>query len=232
MNKIKVVVESGKKRTFACALEWPGWCRSGRDEKLALEALIGYGPRYAKVLRLAPTGIHREDIKFQAPDAAAEYLVAERIAGNATTDFGAPAVALDSENLPIDQEQYEQFETILRACWRTFDDALQQAAGKELRKGPRGGGKNLEKIIEHVLEADRNYLGRLAWKHKRDRGMDWMDQLDQTRVAVLSALQVARDKGLPDQGPRGGVIWLPRFFVRRVAWHILDHAWEIEDRIT
>jgi hypothetical protein len=32
-------------------------------------------------------------------------------------------------------------------------------------------------------------------------------------------------------GPRGGVHWTPRYFVRRAAWHMLDHAWEIEDRI-
>ena len=34
----------------------------------------------------------------------------------------------------------------------------------------------------------------------------------------------------PKSGPRGGKIWSPRFFVRYVAWHTLDHAWEIEDR--
>jgi hypothetical protein len=25
--------------------------------------------------------------------------------------------------------------------------------------------------------------------------------------------------------------WPPRYVVRRAAWHVLDHAWEIEDRI-
>jgi len=36
---------------------------------------------------------------------------------------------------------------------------------------------------------------------------------------------------IPHQGPRGGALWTPRYFVRRVAWHTVDHLWEIEDRI-
>ena len=36
--------------------------------------------------------------------------------------------------------------------------------------------------------------------------------------------------GAPPPGPRGGKRWLPRYFVRRVGWHVLDHALEIEDR--
>jgi hypothetical protein len=24
--------------------------------------------------------------------------------------------------------------------------------------------------------------------------------------------------------------WPPRYVARRMAWHLLDHAWEIEDR--
>ena len=50
MNPIEVFVESGKKRTFAGAVYWPGWCRAGRDEAGALRALVEYGPRYARVL--------------------------------------------------------------------------------------------------------------------------------------------------------------------------------------
>jgi len=84
MNVIKVYVETGKRRTLVSANDWPGWCRSGRDEKLALQALIEYGPRYAKVL-------YSTDIKFDASSDTAKYIVTERLEGNATTDFGAPA---------------------------------------------------------------------------------------------------------------------------------------------
>ena len=42
---VDVFVESGRKRVFASALDWPGWCRSGRTEELAIEALAAYLPR-------------------------------------------------------------------------------------------------------------------------------------------------------------------------------------------
>jgi hypothetical protein len=35
-GKVDVVLEIGKKRTFAVALDWPGWTRRGRDEESAL----------------------------------------------------------------------------------------------------------------------------------------------------------------------------------------------------
>jgi hypothetical protein len=86
-NNIDVYLEIGKKRTFAGAIEWPGWCRSGRDEGSALQALLDYGPRYASMLRAARLGFH-------APADVAAFVVVERLAGNTTTDFGAPDVAL------------------------------------------------------------------------------------------------------------------------------------------
>jgi hypothetical protein len=47
---VQVYLESGAKRTFAAALDWPGWCRPGRNETDALAALLAYGPRYASIL--------------------------------------------------------------------------------------------------------------------------------------------------------------------------------------
>jgi hypothetical protein len=224
MNSIKVFVETGKKKISVGALDWPGWCRSGRDEITALQAVIDYGPRYAQVL-------HNKEIEFQVPSDASELIVTERHDGNATTDFGAPATILDVDREPVDQMEFERLQTILLACWQAFDSAVQRAAGKELRKGPRGGGRDVEKIIDHVLEADQGYLARLAWKHKREGGNNPVEELSRTRQAILNALEVAVNGDLPEQGPRGGIIWPPRYFIRRVAWHVLDHAWEIEDRI-
>jgi hypothetical protein len=224
MNSIQVFVERGERRTFVGAVNWPGWCRSGREEKAALQALMDYGPRYAQVLSSG-------DIEFQVTTATADFLVTERHEGNATTDFGAPAVILDADREPVDRVELERSQAILQACWQAFDRAVQRAADRELRKGPRGGGRDLAKIVDHVLEADRAYLARLAWKHKREGGSDPMDELSHTRQAILNALDVAVGEGLPERGPRGGIIWPARYFIRRVAWHVLDHAWEIEDRV-
>lgn len=224
MNSIRVFLEVGKKRTFAGAIDWPGWSRSGRDEDSALQALIHCGSRYAQVLQ-------NWELEFHAPIEVSELKVTERHEGNATTDFGAPAVMLESNKETIDRLEFERYQNILQACWGAFDGALERATGKELRKGPRGGGRDLEKILDHVLEADRGYLSRLAWKYKREDRMMPLEELNVTRGAILNALDVAVSGELPEKGPRGGIIWPPRFFIRRVAWHVLDHAWEIEDRI-
>jgi hypothetical protein len=56
-NPIRVVLEQGKKkRTVACAFDWPGWDRSSRIGTDVLAVLAGYRPRYAKVAELAGIG--------------------------------------------------------------------------------------------------------------------------------------------------------------------------------
>lgn len=224
-NKIKVYLEIGKRRTFAGAIEWPGWCRIGRDQDAALQALITYGPRYARILRLA-------HVEFEVPADATAFAVVERLEGNATTDFGAPDVAPSGDTRPIDTAELERFQTLLAAYWKAFDAATKKASGKELRKGPRGGGRDLEGIIRHVLGADQSYLARLARKHQKSEGQDLSEELNQTRQEILHALEATARGQVPARGPRGGVIWTSRYFVRRVAWHVLDHLWEIEDRMT
>ena len=199
MDPIQVFVETGKKKVFVGAVDWPGWCRSGRDETLALQVLIDYGPRYAQVL-------HSREIEFRAPSDASGLIVTERHDGNATTDFGAPAVVLDADREPIDRTEFERSRALLLACWQAFDGAVQQATGKELRKGPRGGGRDIEKIIDHVLQADTGYLTRLAWKHKGESETSLDQELGRARQAVLDALGVAIKGNLPQRGPRGNTV--------------------------
>lgn len=223
-NKVEVYLEVGQKRTFAGALDWPGWCRIGRDETAALQVLLDDGPRYARVLQAAK-------IEFHPPTAMSEFVVVERLEGTATTDFGAPDVAPSNDTKPVDEAELERLQTLLQACWQAFDETVQAATGKALRKGPRGGGRDLDGVVQHVLGAEAGYLSRLAWKFKQNDTADLNEELARTRQAVLDALAAAAHGQVPERGPRGGVIWTPRYFVRRVAWHVLDHRWEIEDRI-
>lgn len=223
-NSIDIYLEIGQKRTFAGAVAWPGWCRSGRDEEAALQALLDYGSRYVRVL-------HAAHIKFQAPTDIGAFTVVERLAGDTTTDFGAPSIAPASDKRPVDDAELQRSQTLLKAYWRAFDQAVAHAAGKELRKGPRGGGREVDGIMGHVLDAEAGYLARLAWKQKRAE-KDLREKAAQIHQATLDALAAAARGETPTQGPRGGVLWAPRYFVRRVAWHVLDHVWEIEDRIT
>lgn len=223
-SKINVYLEIGEKRTFAGALEWPGWCRSGRDERAALETLFEYGPRYRRALQSA-------QLEFQAPGDPSEFHVIERLAGDATTDFGAPGAPPESDSRPVDRDELQRLQELLQACWRAFDAAAQAAAGKTLRKGPRGGGRDLEGISRHVLGAETSYLKQIGWKVDKVEDENLDEELNRIRQACLDGLAASARGELPERGPRGGVRWKPRYFVRRAAWHVLDHAWEIEDRL-
>jgi hypothetical protein len=222
MKPISVLIESGKKRTFASALDWPGWSRNGKEEESALQALVDYGARYAQIVQPA-------QLDFQPPADTAGLTVVERSEGDATTDFGAPSIPALAESEPLDLAEFKRVKTLLRACWQAFDRVVQRAEGKELRKGPRGGGRDVDKILQHVIGSDQGYLRSLGWRPEKGKHME--GDLQGTREAVLDTLERAVKEGLPEHGPRGGKIWPARYFVRRLAWHLLDHAWGIEDRI-
>jgi hypothetical protein len=223
-KSIPVYLEIGEKRTFAGAMDWPGWCRSGRDEESALQTLADYGPRYARVLRAKEFG-------FQARADRVSFVVVEQLKGNPATDFGAPNLAPAADVEPVNDVELKRFQAVLKACWRAFDAASQVARGHELRKGPRGGGRNLDGVVRHVIGGDGGYLSSLGWKVSRDEAADLGEELKRTRKDILEALRAASHGEIAPRGPRGGIRWTPRYFVRRVAWHVLDHAWEIEDRI-
>ena len=223
-NQIDVYLEIGPKRTFAGALEWPGWCRSGRDEESALQALLGYGSRYARTLG-------RSRLGFKAPTTESAFVVVERLNGNATTDFGAPGIAPSTDASPVNSAELAHFEKILKACLQTFDANIKTVSGKSLRSGPRGGGRQLKSVMEHVLGSNEGYLNQVGWKLQKDNMNDLNQQWAQSQQSLLQALRASAHGEIPAKGSRGGIRWTARYFVRRVAWHLLDHAWEIEDRM-
>ena len=199
-ERVRVYAEIGGKRTFASAADWPGWSRSGKDEESALENLAAYAPRYAKVARLA---------KVDFPKAGLTFNVVERLKGNATTDFGAPGIPAKNESKPMTDKESKRMIALLEAAWKYLDN-VRAKAPEELRKGPRGGGRNREKMYAHVLDAEVAYASAIGVKLKRP-----------DRKALLQAIRN------PNQDPR----WPVPYAVRRIAWHALDHAWEMEDRI-
>ena len=221
-KKLDVYLEVGNRRTFAAALDWPGWCRAGRDQASALQALFEYGPRYSRILRSARLG-------FRVPRNISSFKILERLKGNATTDFGAPDRPASSDAKPLDKAELRRLQRILKACWRAFDEAVEQAGGKKLRTGPRGGGRKIDAIVEHVLGAEMGYLSQLGGKVSRSETP--LSPLEQTRKAILNTLAAAERGEIASHGSRGGKRWPARYFVRREAWHVLDHVWEIEDRL-
>ena len=222
MPGIDVYLEVGDKRAFASAGEWPGWCRGGKDETAALDALVAYGPRYK-------SAIGRAGGALTLPKARSALHVAERLDGNSTTDFGAPGVIARADSRALEARGIARLAKIMTACWKRFDDLAAAAEGRSLRKGPRGGGRDLGKMKAHVAEAEAAYLSALGGESVH--GAPEIDtKLERTHDAFLAAVS-ARAKGeIPERGPRGGQRWPARYAVRRAAWHVLDHAWELEDR--
>jgi hypothetical protein len=221
---VDIYLEIGEKRVFAGALAWPGWCRTARDGTGAVEALVAYGPRYHDVI--ADATIHPG---FVAPKRAASLTVRERLSGDSTTDFGAPSIAPAVDAAAMEPADLRRSQAVLQASWSALDRAADAAAGVELTRGPRGGGRDLDGILAHVMGAESSYARRIAVRPPLATD-DTRTSYDALRVAVLEGLAHAVREGVPAKGPRGGAMWSPRYFVRRAAWHVLDHAWEIEDR--
>ncbi|MEA2640361.1 MAG: hypothetical protein QOF51_1755 [Chloroflexota bacterium] len=213
-----VYLEGGKHRVFACALEWPGWCRAGRDEASALAALAAYAPRYAPVAAEAGVAFPSE--------AEASFDVVERLAGTATTDFGAPDVVATADAAPLTEPKARQLGALVKASWVILDRVV-AAAPAELRKGPRGGGRDRDKIAEHVLAAETAYGRKLGLRGLKQPALDDTAAIATLRGAIVATLIEAAVQASTPAGQ-----WPPRYAARRIAWHVLDHAWEIEDRST
>ena len=199
-GKTRVYVEAGAKRTFASAADWPGWSRGGKDEKSALEALAAYAPRYSKVARIA---------RIAFPKDATNFNVVERLNGSASTDFGVPGVPAKNESRPMTDADARRMISLVKACWKYLDQ-VRARVPEELRKGPRGGGRDRDKMYQHVLDAELEYGKAVGLRLK-----------ESDRPALIEAFR----------NPNRESRWPVAYAMRRTAWHALDHAWEMEDRI-
>ncbi len=218
---LRVVLEVVPTRAFAVAVDWPGWTRGARDADAALDALLRAGPRYAAAIAGA-------GVTFEPPVDRSAMVVVDRLPGTAGTEFGAPSVWLPGDEAPLEGAELERHASILEGAWAAFEAAAVRHAGVELRKGPRGGGRDLAKIVEHVRGADEAYLVQLGGRPPK--GPAGSASMAALHAAARDALR-ARALGLAVENPSRAVsLWTPRWYVRRAAWHRLDHAWEVEDR--
>ncbi len=215
-DAIRVMVEQGKKKAVASAFDWPGWDRSGKSEEGALEVLAAYRPRYAKVAKLA--GLAGE---FRR---AGDIAVVERLKGSGMTDFyGLSYKSAGPEHAPMSDADCERKLALLRATWTYFDDVASRVSA-ELRKGPRGGGRDRDKIVRHTngveIQEFAPKVGLIeppdAWRRPRD--------LRAHRDAFCAAILDYNARGAPAR------TWTVQFVIRHSAYHMLDHAWEMEDR--
>jgi len=215
---IRVMLELGKnrKKVVACAFDWPGWDRGGKVEADALAVLERYRSRYAPVAERA--GLATE---FAA---GAELEVVERVEGTGMTDFYTLSMKpAEAEHEQMSAAECDRKIALLRACWAHFDDVA-SGVSAELRKGPRGGGRDRDAIKGHV---NRVEIGDFARKVGLVADPDsWQDPeaLREHRDAFCAAIGDYNARGAPAR------TWTVQFVIRHAAYHVMDHAWEMEDR--
>jgi len=214
---VRVMLERGKKkRVVACAFDWPGWDRSAPIGQDVLAVLAAYRPRYAKVAEGAGLGA-----EFAA---GGEFEVVEQLDGIGMTDYyGVSGRAGALETAPMTDEDCERKLSLLRASWNTFACSAARLS-PELRKGPRGGGRDKERIIRHVHGAEiEEFAPKVGVKVPLETRDD-PEALQEYREAFIGAIRQHHARGDSARS------WPLAFLIRRCAWHMLDHAWELEDR--
>jgi len=214
MAKIRLYTEATDKKAFACALDWPGWARAAKTEDLAIEALAAYADRYAPVASAA-------GIRWPA---RLDFEVVERLKGSGSTEFGVLDKPPRADFDKITALSAGRQAALLQASWALLDDIAAHAPAA-LRKGPRGGGRDRDKVVEHVIASEAGYAHRIGIRKDPKTSDLSTAAVNSRRVQIIALLSAASD-GAPliEKG------WPTRYALRRFAWHVLDHAWEIADK--
>ena len=216
-DTLRAILEVGtKRRVVAGALDWPGLDRWGTSEDDALLKLSSYRPRYAGVAERA--GL--ETAFARARDGE----VIERVPGSSSTDFwGIAHVPSQIERDVLPPADLERRLDLLRACWGYFDDVAARVS-PDLRPGSRGGGRGRDSIIRHVYGTEpANWSRKVGVRTELDVVLT-RDGLARHRQQYLDAIRAYNAEGKPAR------TWPIQFLVRRTAHHLMDHAWELEDR--
>jgi hypothetical protein len=217
---VRTVIERGPKakRSVAFGVDWPGWSRGAKSADLALETLEAYRERYRPVAGLA--GMTGE---FDA--AGALEIVEERV-GTGSTDFwGISFSPSATEQDPMGEAAFERAITLLKACWAFFDGVAARVS-PEMRKGPRGGGRDRDRIISHTVRVEsEDFATRVGLRIEEGAALP-PDGRRHYREDYIAAMR-AYNAGQVGRGMRS---WTLPFLIRHSAFHTLDHAWEMEDK--
>lgn len=220
-NELRVTLEIGPKgkRVVAVAPDWPGLERGAKTEEAAIARLQAYLPRYAPVATLAGMG---------APFAAiatptATVNVVERYPGTGSTDFWGISFAFSRIDVQaFSSEELDRDLTLLQACWAFFD-TVRSRVSAEMQKGPRGGGRDRDRIVRHTLNTELDWALKLGVRTPED-GLLTDEGLRAHRDAYCAAIRALHAQG------KLARTWPLRYLIRHTAFHTLDHAWEMEDK--
>ncbi len=213
-NPLRVAIERGPKgkKTVAVARKWPGLSRGAATEQLAIERLLSYVPRYAQVADRAGMTLD-----------AGQVEVVERYTGTGSTDFWGISFGFSE----FDKQQptageLERELALMQACWSAFDE-IRGRVSVEMRKGPRGGGRDRDHIVRHVIAVEYDWSPKPGLKPGEEPPLA-DDALRAHRESYIAAIRALHAEG---QAARS---WPLRFLIRHTAFHTMDHAWEMEDK--
>ncbi len=216
---VRVVIERGPKgkKAVAFAVDWPGWSRGAKTPELALETLAAYRERYRPVAVYA--GLADEF------DAAGALDVVEDRVGPGSTDFWGISFAPSSiETEPMDPAELERKIAVLRSCWAFFDETAATVSA-EMRKGPRGGGRDRTQIYRHTIRTESEDFAKQVGLRIAEEGAVTPGALAQYREDYIAAMW----RYHAGEGRRMRSWNLP-FLVRHSGYHMMDHAWEMQDK--
>ena len=217
---VRTVIEHGPKdkRSVAFSLDWPGWNRGEKTAELALETLEAYRARYRPIADLA--GMAREF------DAAGPLEVVEDRVGPGSVDFwGISFSASSTEHGPLSDAEFDRKIKLLRASWAFFDSVAARVS-PEMRKGPRGGGRDRDRIVRHTIRTESEDFAKQVGLRIPEEAALSPEGLRQHRESYVAAMR-AYNAGEVEKRMRS---WTLPFLVRHSAFHTLDHAWEMEDK--
>ena len=216
-NHLRVMLEIGPKgkKVVAVAPDWPGLARGAKTGEDAIERLRAYLLRYAQVAKLADMGA-----EFGA---ATSVDVVEQYPGTGSTDFWGISFAFSSiDKQAMSGDELERELTLMQACWAFFDDVRSRVSA-ELQKGPRGGGRDRDRIVHHIFANEQAWAKGLGVRTP-DGAMLTDEGLQAHRDAYCHAI-----RDYHAQGQLAGK-WPLRYLIRHTAFHTMDHAWEMEDK--
>lgn len=216
-SQLRVNIELGKKgkKAVAYAPDWPGWNRGGKTEEIALNTFQQYRSRYRPIAEQA--GLVTE---FDGQEGVE---IVERYEGTGSTDFwGISFASSELDSSAMEPDVLERRLKLLWACWEYFDDVAARVS-PELKKGPRGGGRDRDAIINHVLGNERDWAGGVGVDYPPELILDPVVR-KQYREGFVRAMRAYNAEG------RKAKTWELSFMLRHSAFHTLDHAWEMEDK--
>jgi hypothetical protein len=215
--QLRVTLEIGPKgkKVVAVAPDWPGLERGAKTGEAAIERLQSYLPRYAQVAKLA--GMDGEFAALTTVDMVEQY------PGTGSTDFWGISFAFSSfDKQDLSSGELERELTLMQACWAFFDD-VRSRVSTEMQKGPRGGGRDRDRIVRHVLVSEQDWAKKLGLR--APDGENLTDEgLRAHRDAYCKAIRAFHSEG------KMARTWPLRYLIRHTAYHTLDHAWEMEDK--